>query len=96
MKIGLTYTGSPAKHQNYANWLQGGSAEIEIVTLSAGVDKDAIRQCDALVISGGVDIHPKLYDGELQYPGMPAVWEEDGICLSRKRWHLHWSNRCPY
>jgi putative glutamine amidotransferase len=84
MKIGLTYTGSPEKHRNYANWLQGGSSEIEIVTLSSGGDADAIRQCDALVISGGVDIHPKLYGGDLQYQGRPAVWEEDRDLFERE------------
>jgi hypothetical protein len=34
MKIGLTYTGSNEKHQNYVRWLQADE-DIEIVKLSA-------------------------------------------------------------
>lgn len=83
MKIGLTYTGSPGKHQNYANWLKGDQSEIEIITLSAAGDADAIQQCDALVLSGGVDIHPKLYGGDLRYSGRPVVWEEDRDLFER-------------
>ena len=66
MKIGLTYTGSDEKHENYARWLQGEDEEIEIVRLDAG---GSLSECDALVLSGGADVHPDLYGGGLNYPG---------------------------
>jgi putative glutamine amidotransferase len=66
LRIGLTYTGSDEKHDNYARWLQGEDAEIEIVRLDAG---GSLSECDALVLSGGVDVHPDLYGGAQKYPG---------------------------
>lgn len=61
MKIGLTYTGTDKKHQNYVNWLKSND-DIEIITLSAESNNlDDLKQCDALVLSGGIDIHPRFY-----------------------------------
>ena len=79
MRIGLTYTGSPEKHANYANWLRGDRADIEVIRLSAGDDNfEAIRTCDGLVLSGGVDIDPSLYGGAEAYEKMPPKgWEKD-------------------
>jgi putative glutamine amidotransferase len=57
MKIGLTFTGYGEKHQNYVKWLKGRDKAIEVIKLS-----------DALVLSGGVDIHPAMYGGGLLYP----------------------------
>jgi len=64
MKIGLTYTGSDEKHENYVRWLQGEDAAIAIVRLDAG---GLLSECDGLVLSGGVDVHPALYGGALEY-----------------------------
>lgn len=71
MKIGLSYTGNEAKHNNYVQWLKADD-DIEIVKLSSGEkDKDLIDQCDALVLSGGLDMHPRFYKGNAEYPFMP-------------------------
>lgn len=68
MKIGLTYTGTDQKHENYIRWLQAGEKGIEVVRLEAG-DGGSIIGCDALVLSGGVDIYPGFYGGGVDYPG---------------------------
>src|SRR6266700_838598 len=70
MKIGLTYTGSEKKHLNYVNWLKGNDA-IEIVELSADRNNlNEVQSCNGLVLSGGIDVHPKFYNNtELNYPG---------------------------
>lgn len=70
VRIGLTYTGSDLKHNNYAQWLKRDEA-IDIVKLSADDDADLINTCDALVLSGGLDIHPSYYKGNAEYPHMP-------------------------
>jgi len=62
MRIGLTYTGTDWKHANYVQWLRDGE-DIEVIKLEHGEFPD----CDALVLSGGVDIHPGLYGGALEY-----------------------------
>jgi putative glutamine amidotransferase len=77
MKIGLTKTENPEKHQYYIDWLKGNE-NIEIVTLSANDDNgDKINVCDALVLSGGTDIDPVFYNGPLHYPKAPEQWNRD-------------------
>jgi putative glutamine amidotransferase len=63
MKLGLTFTGTDWKHENYVRWLQDGN-DIEVIKLERGDFPD----CDGLVLSGGVDIHPDLYGGAYEYP----------------------------
>jgi len=62
MKIGLTYTGTPEKHENYVRWLKDGE-EIEVIRLS--VEGGDIDSCDALVLSGGV-IFILLFMGSIE------------------------------
>src|SRR5688572_10232501 len=78
MKIGLTYTGSDVKHESYLRWLKENE-DIEIIKLSADDrNENAINECDALVLSGGVDIHPELYQGRLNYnESPPGGWRKD-------------------
>ena len=59
MKIGLTYTGSEDKHGYYSAWLRGTSGH-EIVKLSHR-EPDRLAECDGLVLSGGIDVHPRFY-----------------------------------
>lgn len=77
MKIGLTYTGVEEKHQNYIKWLTGDD-DIEIIQLSEQDNNtDAIKNFDALILSGGVDIHPKFYHSEkIHYPHSPKKFNE--------------------
>ena len=75
MKIGLTYTGSDKKHDNYARWIQDGDGSIEVVRLEAGGDSGG--DLDALVLSGGVDIAPEFYSGVRAYAHAPANWERE-------------------
>lgn len=77
MKIGLTYTGSPEKHQNYERWLKGNEP-IEIIKLSAANwNTEDLKACDALVLAGGRDIHPKFYrKTNTDYPNSPGDFDE--------------------
>jgi putative glutamine amidotransferase len=76
MKIALTYTGNPQKHQYYVDWLKENDA-IDVVKLSADNDNlSELKNCNALVLSGGIDIHPKFYGGNINYPGAPENFNE--------------------
>ncbi|MBC7947357.1 MAG: gamma-glutamyl-gamma-aminobutyrate hydrolase family protein [Chitinophagaceae bacterium] len=76
MKIGLTHTGNPEKHQFYLQWL-GADKSVEVVELSAENDNlNELDSCDALVLSGGIDIHPKYYGASLQYTGAPEKFNQ--------------------
>jgi putative glutamine amidotransferase len=72
IKIGLTFTGTQAKHDNYVNWLKGND-DIDIIQLSAEDDNlAAVKDMDAIVLSGGVDAHPKSYgSSKTDYPNAP-------------------------
>jgi putative glutamine amidotransferase len=78
IKIGLTYTGSEQKHNNYVNWLKKDDPEIEIIKLSAADNNlELVQTLDGIVISGGVDIHPKEYGSTIfNYANAPAAFDE--------------------
>lgn len=76
MKIALTYTGSEEKHHNYMRWLRGAD-EAEVITLSEdAANIDDLSDCDALVISGGVDVHPSFYDKKKEYAHAPQKFNK--------------------
>ena len=71
----MTNTGDVEKHGYYVQWLQQQDASIEIIRLDE-TDKNAhlLNQCDGLVLSGGVDIHPSVYRGNEVYAHAPKSW----------------------
>jgi len=73
MRIGLTYTGSDKKHDNYARWIQDGDASVEVVRIEAGGVSGG--KLDGLVLSGGIDIAPEFYSGDNDYAHAPNGWE---------------------
>ncbi|HEV7621042.1 MAG TPA: gamma-glutamyl-gamma-aminobutyrate hydrolase family protein [Flavisolibacter sp.] len=77
MKIGLTYTGSDIKHDNYVQWLKGND-NIRIITLSAEANNlFELKDCDGIVLSGGIDIHPKYYGKQMiNYANGPDKFNE--------------------
>lgn len=77
MKIALLYTGSEDKHYNYVRWLKANE-NIEVVKLSAEDDNlHELGGCDALVMSGGRDVHPKAYySSRTSYPHAPDYFDE--------------------
>ncbi|MBL0359072.1 MAG: gamma-glutamyl-gamma-aminobutyrate hydrolase family protein [Chitinophagaceae bacterium] len=78
IRIGLTYTGTAEKHNNYVNWLVGNDA-VEITRLSAADNNlEKVKEMDAVVLSGGVDTHPKNYGSDItDYPNAPTAFQED-------------------
>lgn len=85
MKIGLTYTGSDKKDQYYRQWLQGNDADIEVIRLSETENNaEVINKCDALVLSGGIDINPALYGGKTDYSNKPDQFNDSRDNLERR------------
>ena len=95
MKIGLTYTGEERKHQNYVNWLKG-TDDIEIVKLSAE-DKnlDTLNNCDALVLSGGIDIDPAITRGSTDYPNRPERFQPERDSFEKALYKQAIENNLP-
>ena len=71
MIIGLT---APMKEgptlERYVGWLKGNDQDVEVRVLSyTGGNADQLVGCDALVLSGGNDVHPEFY-------GRMDAWEK--------------------
>ncbi|HEY4337729.1 MAG TPA: gamma-glutamyl-gamma-aminobutyrate hydrolase family protein [Puia sp.] len=85
MRIGLTYTGTDLKHENYARWLAAEDGDVEVVRLEVDMTGDVMAGLDGLVLSGGVDIAPSFYGGADRYVKAPKDgWQpvRDGFELS--------------
>ncbi len=81
MKIGLTFTES--RWENYPKWIKGNNDTIEIVELhweKHNLDEvwDLVEECDGIVLTGGVDIHPRFYENErLEFPNGDGKFNEE-------------------
>jgi putative glutamine amidotransferase len=72
-RIGITYTETNFK--NYPAWFtkEDLGDEFELVILSfEEKNVDDIARCDGFVLTGGIDIDPTLYEGDMDYPNRPA------------------------
>jgi len=59
IKIGMT---DGRMYDLYANWIQGKDTYFEIVRLGYALDNfEVVKQCQALVFTGGEDVHPNYY-----------------------------------
>jgi acyl-CoA reductase-like NAD-dependent aldehyde dehydrogenase/gamma-glutamyl-gamma-aminobutyrate hydrolase PuuD len=71
-KIGISYTRT--LFQNYWNWFTPADLgnDVELVELSFEKNNVAeIHQCDGFILTGGVDVDPRLYNGETHYDNRP-------------------------
>lgn len=77
--IGLTYTGSDAKHSNYVNWIKGHDDTIDVIKLCAEDNNpEKIFEADGIIMSGGIDTHPRHYGSSItNYPNAPEKFNEE-------------------
>ena len=94
VKIGITHTGREDKHMNYVKWIKGNSPDIEIITLSAE-NGNTVEDCDALVLSGGIDMHPKYYKGNETYDNQPLRFKESRDDFELKAFDAAIKNAIP-
>jgi putative glutamine amidotransferase len=94
--IGLTYTGSDAKHQNYVNWLKAND-DIKIIRLSAEDNNiEALENCDGLVLSGGIDIQPNFYNDPVSdYANAPNAFKPERDLFEIKAYQTALKNNMP-
>lgn len=96
MKIGITYTGTDEKQLNYINWLSAFEG-VEIITISAeNTDSEIIKLLDGIVLTGGVDIHPKNYNSTITaYPNTPENFNELRDEFEREVFNISQVNKIP-
>jgi putative glutamine amidotransferase len=72
MIIGITF--SEASFHNYPRWILSGHPDVEVITLDE-TNKEDWTKCQGLVLSGGIDTHPKFYNNPiLDYPNAPTAF----------------------
>jgi len=72
-KIGISFTRT--NFQNYWNWFtkEDLDEDLELVELSFEKNNVAdIYDCDGFVLTGGVDVHPSMYNGKTIYANSPS------------------------
>ena len=72
--IGISF--SETKYPNYPAWILGETMDVEIVELSwEKQNMEDLAKCHGLLLSGGVDIHPKFFQPAItNYPNQPVAW----------------------
>ena len=54
-------------YELYANWVKGNDNSLEIIRIGYGLDNfEEVKKCEAMVFTGGEDVHPKHYN-QLDY-----------------------------
>ncbi|MEP6595862.1 MAG: gamma-glutamyl-gamma-aminobutyrate hydrolase family protein [Ginsengibacter sp.] len=95
MKIAITRTEKDDKLQYYIDWLKANE-DIDTITLSAVENNlDELNKCDALVLTGGIDIHPKFYGGNTIYTGAPEKFNEKRDEFEITTFHSAQKNNLP-
>jgi putative glutamine amidotransferase len=60
LSIGIT---NCSKYENYRRWVAAATEGIEIIQLDYHVpDLRLVRECDGIMLSGGEDVHPSMYN----------------------------------
>ncbi len=68
-KVGITDT---PNIQNYINWLADNDVEVQKLEIGS----NDYKGCAGIVLSGGLDINPKMYDGEEEYDNQPPEFND--------------------
>ncbi len=95
-KIGISFTST--NFEGYWNWFtsQDLKDDLELVELSSEKNNVAdISKCDGFVLTGGVDVHPSLYDGETNYENSPHSHQPERDHFEEKVYRYSQLNKLP-
>jgi acyl-CoA reductase-like NAD-dependent aldehyde dehydrogenase/gamma-glutamyl-gamma-aminobutyrate hydrolase PuuD len=77
-KIGISFTRT--LFLNYWNWFtpEDLKDDLELVALSFEKNNtEDIYTCDGFILTGGVDVHPSFYNGEIIYDNSPGSFQPE-------------------
>ena len=95
MKIVIGITDTEASYDNYPLWIKGEDLSVEIKTLRPD-NKSELRLCDGIVLSGGVDTHPRFYgSNNINYPNAPSEFNEVRDQFELDVFHYSCNNHIP-
>lgn len=76
MRLTIGITETEARYANYPLWMKADDPDIEVLPLHPE-NKHDLEKCDGIVLSGGIDMHPKWYNNQnLKYRLAPEVFNE--------------------
>lgn len=76
MNLTIGITDTETRYPNYPAWIKGANSELEIIKLTIA-NKEDLSKCDGIVLSGGLDTHPKFYKNKRTlYPFSPLEFNE--------------------
>ena len=90
-KIGITNT---SKVERYAMWFTSTDLDddIEIKIITNG--SDDYKECSGILLTGGIDVHPEMYDGEEDYPNAD-IHDKDRDEFEQEAYEYAKKNRIP-
>ncbi len=95
-KVGISYT--ETSFQNYWNWFTADDLQndIELIELSFKKNNiEDIHTCDGFVLTGGIDVHPSLYNGKSDYKNIPSSHRLERDLFEEKIYRYSQLNKLP-
>ena len=95
-KIGISFT--TTHFQYYWNWItaQDLQNDLELIELSFEKNNtEDISKCDGFILTGGVDVHPSLYNGEKIYENRPETHQIERDRFEEKIYRYSQANKLP-
>jgi putative glutamine amidotransferase len=95
-KIGISYTAT--NFTNYWNWFSKEDLQDDLELIKLSFEKnntEEISKCDGFVLTGGVDVHPSLYNGEKVYENSPETHQIERDRFEEKIYRYSQANKLP-
>ncbi|MDQ0109523.1 putative glutamine amidotransferase [Chitinophaga terrae (ex Kim and Jung 2007)] len=95
-KIGISYT--ETNFQNYDQWFtaQDLGDDLEIIILSfIKNNTEDISKCEGFVLTGGIDVQPSLYGGDMEYAYRPTAFLPERDQFEKLIYEYAKSHRLP-
>ena len=95
-KIGISFT--TTNFQYYWNWFAPEDLldDVELVNLSfEEKNLNDMASCDGFVLTGGVDVHPSLYGGAINYENSPVTHQPERDAFEEKIYRYSQTNNLP-
>src|SRR5215470_16691507 len=95
-RIGISFTNT--MFQNYWNWFTQDDlrSDLELVVLNFQINNiEDITTCNGFVLTGGVDVHPSVYNGSPAYDNIPVEFEPDRDRFEQKIYRYSQFHKLP-
>lgn len=95
-RIGISFTKTNLKY--YLNWFtkEDLQNDIELIDLSFEKNNEAdICTCDGFILTGGIDIDPTFYGGNVKYKNMPKIFQPERDRFEEKIYKYSQSDKKP-